>query len=397
MKIRLLLMLVAALFCGANAAAEDAEGAAEDLGVTAEVRFETTMGEFTVEVYPEKAPETVKNFLQYANDGFYDGTVFHRVVPEFVIQAGGYTTGLLKKPTREPVKNESLNGLKNVRGSLAMARKRMPDSATSQFYINLANNDALDPRGTQFGYTVFGKVTDGMDVIDKIGQVETDRYQSLRDVPKEEILIQSAKQISGPGIDEIGAEPAAGETRRFVVGKHYLPIVEPLETSSKDKLEVVEVFSYGCPHCYSFEEKLQAWEKGLGDDVAFVQKPAVWNGLMRLYATAYYTTQKLDNSAKLHDKLFAAIVVDGTPYLSEPMFGQFFVDQGVEVETFGNAFDSAEVLAQVNAAAEYTKQAKIIDLPAMIVNGKYYVSATMAGGQEEMLMIVNELLEAERK
>jgi peptidyl-prolyl cis-trans isomerase A (cyclophilin A) len=136
----------------------------------------TSMGDITVELFKDRAPVSVENFLQYAFEGFYPGTIFHRVVKGFVIQGGGYTAGMKEKPTREPIQNEATNGLRNLRGTLSMARTRVLRSATSQFYINVANNTALDHRGyapDDFGYAVFGRVLSGMEVADKIAAVPT--------------------------------------------------------------------------------------------------------------------------------------------------------------------------------------------------------------------------------
>ena len=133
------------------------------------VLIETTAGSMTVELNPGRAPLTVKNFLEYADNGFYEGTIFHRVVASFVIQGGGYTTDFKLKPTRPNISNESGNGLRNLRGTIAMARAGDPHSADSQFFINLSNTDRLDPMPTRWGYAVFGEIVEGMDVVDDIG------------------------------------------------------------------------------------------------------------------------------------------------------------------------------------------------------------------------------------
>ncbi|MAZ88710.1 MAG: peptidylprolyl isomerase [Cellvibrionaceae bacterium] len=132
------------------------------------VTFETDLGKLVIELYPKEAPITVENFLRYCNDGFYTGTIFHRIIPNFVVQGGGLTFDYVKKETREPIKNESDNGLKNRRGTLSMARLPDPDSATSQFFINLNRNRHLDPKKDEAGYAVFGQVVDGMDVVIKM-------------------------------------------------------------------------------------------------------------------------------------------------------------------------------------------------------------------------------------
>jgi cyclophilin family peptidyl-prolyl cis-trans isomerase len=154
--------------------------------------IETSAGAITVELYKDRAPVSVANFLQYARDGFYTGTIWHRVVPGYVIQAGGYTAALVEKDTRAPIQNEATNGLRNLRGTLAMARKRALRSGTSQFYINLADNPSLDYRGLtpdDFGYAVFGRVIAGMDVVDRIGASPTATRDGMSDVPVTPVLI----------------------------------------------------------------------------------------------------------------------------------------------------------------------------------------------------------------
>ncbi len=156
------------------------------------VVMETSLGTITIELYPDKAPETVKNFLSYVDEGFYDGTIFHRVIPGFVIQGGGFAPGMKKKATHPPIRNEAANGLRNLRGTLSMARTGIVDSATSQFFINLRDNAALDHRGNSpaaFGYAVFGRVTNGIDVVDRIAAVPTGRMGYYRDVPRRDVMI----------------------------------------------------------------------------------------------------------------------------------------------------------------------------------------------------------------
>ncbi len=158
------------------------------------VQMQTNMGVVVMELDWEKAPKTVDNFLRYVEDGFYDGTIFHRVIKDFMIQGGGYTGEYRKKPTRGPVVNEADNGLKNNRGTVAMARTSDPHSATAQFFINVVDNDFLNhrspsPRG--WGYAVFGRVTEGMDVVDKIRQVQTGSGGHFgKDVPRTPVVIE---------------------------------------------------------------------------------------------------------------------------------------------------------------------------------------------------------------
>lgn len=162
-----------------------------------QVRVETTMGSFVIELYPDKAPATVANFLQYVDDGFYDGTIFHRVIAGFVVQGGGFTPGLNLKTTRDPIVNESSNGLKNDRTTVAMARTSDPNSATSQWFVNLVNNDFLNRTdASNPGYCVFGHIIEGMDVIDTIATVQTGTVSGYNDVPLTDVIVNSAKRVT---------------------------------------------------------------------------------------------------------------------------------------------------------------------------------------------------------
>ena len=157
------------------------------------VLMETSMGTITLELDAAKAPETVRNFVDYAASGHYDGTIFHRVIDGFMIQGGGFTKDMNQKPTRAPIRNEAMNGLKNARGTIAMARTMVVDSATSQFFINLVDNDFLDftsPTPQGFGYAVFGKVTDGLDVVDAIAKVKTGFSGPHQNVPETAVVIK---------------------------------------------------------------------------------------------------------------------------------------------------------------------------------------------------------------
>lgn len=165
---------------------------------TLRVVVDTNLGQITIELYAEQAPVTVKNFLQYVDDKHYDGTIFHRVIADFMIQGGGFEPGLKEKKTREPIKNESTNGLANDRGTIAMARTSLPDSATSQFYINTVNNKFLDRANARdkIGYTVFGKVVEGMSVVDQIRRVQTENQGAHSDVPVENVVIRSIRRLA---------------------------------------------------------------------------------------------------------------------------------------------------------------------------------------------------------
>ena len=158
------------------------------------VIFSTSMGDITIELLSEEAPITAKNFLDYVDAGFFDGTIFHRVIPGFVIQGGGFTADMNQKETRAPIKNEADNGVKNARGTLSMARTSDINSATSQFFINLKDNDFLDHGTRDFGYAVFARVVDGMDVVDKIAGVQTGNRGYHSDVPMEPVVTNTARR-----------------------------------------------------------------------------------------------------------------------------------------------------------------------------------------------------------
>ena len=157
------------------------------------IKLTTNHGDILIELDAEQAPKTSANFTQYVRDGHYDGTIFHRIINGFMIQGGGMTTDLIPKPTRRPIANEAKNGLKNKVGTVAMARTNDPHSATSQFFINVADNDFLDYPGQDgWGYCVFGRVTEGMDVVEKIKEMRTTSKQGHQDVPVEDVIIEKA-------------------------------------------------------------------------------------------------------------------------------------------------------------------------------------------------------------
>jgi len=162
------------------------------------IKLQTNHGTITLKLDFEKAPVTAKNFVQYVQDGFYDNTIFHRVINGFMIQGGGFEPGMKQKDTREQIENEAANGLKNKRGTIAMARTNDPHSATAQFFINVSDNDFLDfkaPSGSGWGYCVFGEVVEGMDVVDKIKSVKTGNKGFHQDVPAEDVIIEKAEGI----------------------------------------------------------------------------------------------------------------------------------------------------------------------------------------------------------
>jgi peptidyl-prolyl cis-trans isomerase A (cyclophilin A) len=181
-------------FAAQQAAAPAAAANSESVGENPTVILETSKGTVKIELFPAEAPTTVENFLRYVDAGFYDETVFHRVIRSFVVQGGGFTPELELKPTLAPVPIESRNGLENKRGSVAMARNLDRDSATSQFYINLSDNEQLDRGARNFGYTVFGRVIEGMDVIDRISAVQTSRRGQIDDIPILPVFLETARR-----------------------------------------------------------------------------------------------------------------------------------------------------------------------------------------------------------
>jgi cyclophilin family peptidyl-prolyl cis-trans isomerase len=186
-RLLVLLMLAAAMAAPVGAA-------------NPQVTLETTHGTIVIELDAAKAPVTVGNFLDYVKGGFFDGTIFHRVIPGFMIQGGGFTASMEQKPTREPIVNESANGLVNKRGTVAMARTPDPNSATAQFFINLKDNAFLDKAKAQdgYGYCVFGKVVKGMSVVDAIAAVKTGTMGGFQDVPTQPVVIKKASVVSAP-------------------------------------------------------------------------------------------------------------------------------------------------------------------------------------------------------
>lgn len=161
------------------------------------VVFATTEGDIHIELFATEAPVSVENFLAYVDDGFYDGTIFHRVIPGFVIQGGGFNEEMRQKSTREPIVNEADNGMDNLRGTLSMARTQVRDSATSQFFVNLDDNAFLDHGERDFGYAVFGRVVEGMDVVDRIAAGQTAQRNGMPDVPVTPVVVEQARRMGG--------------------------------------------------------------------------------------------------------------------------------------------------------------------------------------------------------
>jgi cyclophilin family peptidyl-prolyl cis-trans isomerase len=388
-------------------------GTQVNAGEKPEVIFETSMGSFTLELYPDKAPKTVANFLAYVDDGFYDNTIFHRVIPDFVVQGGGFEAGMKYKEPHAPVKNESSNRLKNITGTISMARRSHPDTATSQFYINLSHNSSLDYISDyQPGYTVFGKISKGMDVIDKISAVETETVDRSKDVPKDDVVLLSVKRKASADLvkapagsvkhdknpDAPGQKVAATEKKQnsFVAGEHYVVLDRPVPTRDNSKIEVVEMFTYGCPHCYEFEPLVKAWGKQQASDVDFWVFPAVWSRPMKLYARAFYVANELNVSEKIHIPLFNAIAIEQKSIRNEGDLADFFENHGVDRKDFTEAFNSTETETQVEHAEERVRLYNPVGAPEIIVNGKYRIERMRAGGLAEMLAVVDYLVNKER-
>lgn len=188
-------LLLGCMLCSGAQAATTSQSHSKK-GKHSMVKMQTSLGEFTIELENEKAPETVRNFLGYVNSGFYDGTIFHRVMDGFMVQGGGFEPGMKQKKVNDPIQNEANNGLKNETYTLAMARTSAPHSATAQFFINVSNNSFLDYPGQDgWGYCVFGKVVEGTDVVDKIRKVKTGNSGMHQNVPVEDVIITKAEVI----------------------------------------------------------------------------------------------------------------------------------------------------------------------------------------------------------
>ena len=190
--------ILVSLVCGLSILCAGIAGAAEPAAGNPVVLMETSLGNIKLDLFAAEAPISVKNFLDYAASGFYDGTLYHRVIPNFMIQGGGFTPDLKQKKANAPIKNEADNGLKNLRGTIAMARTMVIDSATAQFFINVRDNDFLNHKDKTmkgYGYAVFGKVVEGMDVVDKIAAVRTGALRGFPDTPTTPVFIKSVKVL----------------------------------------------------------------------------------------------------------------------------------------------------------------------------------------------------------
>ena len=363
------------------------------------VLIETSMGSFTLELDRKKAPETVSNFLAYVDMGFYDGTLFHRVIPGFVIQGGGFGSGMKKRKTGAPVVNESANGNKNSRGTISMARTRDPDSATSQFFINLRDNLNLDAQANQPGYTVFGRVIESMDVIDNIAAVPTKTVGQYRDIPVKDVLILSAKQVSS--LSESRAASAEGHSSEskqepYKNGVHYRRLDNPVATENSQRIEVVLGFSYICSHCYAFEPYIEAWREHQRDDVDFKYLAAVWNEPMELFAGVYLTAQYLEVEATIRRPLFEALLITQKRLSNIEEISDFVSELGVDRDKFIETYHSTLIKDQLEQTRSKLSGYNLASVPEIIVNGKYRIDRVRAGGLSGMLSVLDFLVTKER-
>lgn len=382
------LLGAAMLASGIVSAQEQAADAATPDESTVEVVFETTLGKFTIGLFPGKAPLTVANFLSYVDQGFYDGSLFHRVIPGFMVQGGGFDRALNRKSTFPPIANESGNGLQNEVGTVAMARTSDPDSATSQFFINLAFNANLDARGNRPGYAVFGRVSEGMDVVEQIAKAPTATLGQFRDMPQEDIVILSARR-AGVAVDEVAQ-------RTFTAGVDFVVLDEAIPTSDPERIEVVEAFSYACPYCFQLEPYVQVWRQQQSEDVNFRQFHAAWNDSMRLYAQVFLTARHLGVLDRIHVPLFNALQAEQRPLRSPGEMAAFFETFGVERDAFIAAFRSPEVRDQLLATEQRVQDYELSGVPQFVVNGKYRIDPVRAEGRERMLQVVDFLVQQER-
>jgi thiol:disulfide interchange protein DsbA len=252
---------------------------------------------------------------------------------------------------------------------------------------------------------VFGKISKGMDVINKISMVETTTVDRSKDVPKDDVVLLSVKRKSPA--DSVKAakysevpekETSAAEKKKntFVAGEHYIVLDEPVATRDSSKIEVLEMFSYGCPHCYEFESQIHAWRKQQASDVDFWYSPAVWSKTMGLYARAFYAARALNVMDDIHFPLFTSIVVEQRKLSNESELAEFFAEHGVDKETFVEAMQSPAVIKQAEAAEARVRSYKPVGVPEIVVNGKYRVDRMHAGGLTEMLMVTDYLVNRER-
>ncbi|MFT6733962.1 MAG: peptidyl-prolyl cis-trans isomerase A (cyclophilin A) [Polaribacter sp.] len=366
------------------------------------IQFETNKGVFEITLSAKLAPKTIENFIQYVNSGFYNGTIFHRVISGVIIQGGGFKSEMKEKTTKTPIVNESNNGLSNILGSVAMARRAAPDSATSQFYINLKDNKKLDYKKGKSGYTVFAQVTKGLAFLTEMSKQKTLTLGIHQNVPSEEIKLISVKLFNQDELIEIardGEEPkqVTDATVEFKEGVHYQKLESPLPLSNSNRVEVISAFSYGCGHCYGAYAQVEAWKKGHLKEVEFSYFHAVWNKSMRVFAQTYYTAIELKIQEKIHVPLFEAIVINQVKLESKEELADFFEIYGIEKQKFVKVFESQRIIKRVIQAERLTKKFQLASVPEFIVAGKYRVNPMRSGGQNEMFELLNFLVNKEKE
>jgi len=367
--------------------------------------FQTNKGDFKVEVFAKKSPLTVLNFMEYVKAGFYDDTVFHRAISGVIIQGGGYTSDMKEKHTRSAVVNESSNKLLNKKGTIAMGRKSNADSATSQFFVNLRDNPNLDYSDGKPGYTVFGKVVEGLPLLELMAKNNTYVNGLHKNVPVDEIKLISVKLISHSKLIEVtsGKEKAVNSEKKaakkgdFVEGVHYSLLKEATPLINSQKVEVVAAFSFGCGHCYGIYSSTEEWRKEKKKEVEFSYFHAIWNNPMRLYARAYYTTLELGIDRKSHIPFFEAIVIEQKNMSNLEQVADFFASHGVDRKKFIDIFNSEAIANRVEQAEKLTKKFNLASVPEFVVAGKYRVDPMRAGGTEEVFRVIDYLVKKESK
>lgn len=363
-----------------------------------QVVFETNKGNFVIELYPDKSPLSVSNFIAYVKQGFYEGTIFHRSLPGVIIQGGGFSKGMNLKATNAPVKNESDNLLPNVKGSVSMARKDPADSATSQFFINLRNNPSLDYRADKPGYTVFAKVVQGLDLLEALARNKTEIQGAHQNVPIEAIVIKSVKLTERPTLKEVAANGTeTAKTKVFQEGVHYVKLKTPLPLINTKKVEIVSAFSYGCGHCYGLYGATQDWKAAQRKKIDFSFFHAVWSNAMRIYARTYYTAIALGVDKNMHVPLYEAIVIHQQKLSNKEEIAAFFESYGVDKAKFIEVFDSEAIVKRVGQAEKLTKAYNLASVPEFIVAGKYRLDPMRAGGVKEIFEVMDYLIEKESK
>ncbi len=308
------------------------------------------------------------------------------------------------KKTRPAIVNESSNNVANRIGTIAMARTSKPNSATSQFFINLRNNPTLNQKGNKPGFTVFGKVVDGLPLLKKLANNKTTKQGLHKHVPVEEIKIISVKLIVTPQLKEVVRENAelANDTtgEKFTEGVHYVRLKDPLPLLTATKLntaqvEVIGAFSFGCGHCYGIYPLTQEWKGAKNKTVNFSYFHAVWNKAMHLYARTYYTAIEMQVEKRMHLPLFEAIVINQQKLSNRDELADFFASFGVERAKFVEIFDSDKVKKRVEQAENLTKKFNLASVPEFIVAGKYRVDPMRAGGPDEIFDVIDFLIKRE--